>query len=317
LCTPNAIPLVGTLLDNFRQATVIVDANTGLDGYYIFTAFVRDQAGNQSGTRSRKVLIDRGTGASAPGISGMGIPAPLFGGQPVSFLPTATDNVELARGILYVTYPVLPTTPAIAYDGTSAQGFPIGTAFDNELRSPIQGGFGFTVQKFIRGIEVTDATDAPQPYPGVAAKPSSVNAAVFDFSPGAAPATLPANVPILPQSVDGAASNPGFAALTGSNALSKWRRSAAGTNPLRFEAVGPSGQITTPFARVLLLQLVPAHGPIAQAWRSVAELTAASASDNGLNRFWTYDFGSRPSGSYIALGISAAGDAIASQPAVF
>lgn len=317
LCTPIPVALGGALLDNFRQVTTFVDGGSGQDGYYIYTAFVRDQAGNQSGTRIKRVLIDAGTGPSAPAISGMGIPPILFGGQPAAFLPTAVDNVELARGILYITYPMLPVTTAIAYDGTSAQGFPIGTAFDNELRSPIQGGFGFTIQKFIRGIEITDGSDAPQPYPGANAKPDGVNAAVFDFSPGAPGASLPANVAILAQNVDGPGANPGFAARTGANALAKWRRSAAGTNPLRFEAVGPSGQTVSPFALVVLLQLVPGHGPNAQAWRIAGELTASTSFDNGLNRIWTYDFGSRSSGSYIALGISAAGDAIASQPAVF
>lgn len=313
-CTPALSALTAVLPDFFRQDTTLLDGGSGIEGYYTYTAVVRDQAGNAGGTRLKRALYDVGAGASAPQLSTVGQPAVLFGGQPAAFLPTATDNVELARGILYVTYPNLPTTTAIAYDGGATTGFSIGVKFDNQLTSPIQGGFGFTVPSFIRGLEITDATDAPQPYPLATAKPNGVNAVLFDFVTPGSPATLPVNTPILAGSVDGPPASPGFAALTGVNAISKWRRFAGAT---RFDAVGPSGQTVSPFAKVILLQLSTGYGPNAQVWRIVAERTTPVGFDNGLNRIWTYDFASPGAGTYIALGLNATGDAIATQPTTF
>jgi hypothetical protein len=42
-----------------------------------------------------------------------------------------------------------------------------------------------------------------------------------------------------------------------------------------------------------------------------------SGFDNGLERIWQYSFGNQPSGSYVAIGVTAQGDAIASQIVVF
>ena len=49
----------------------------------------------------------------------------------------------------------------------------------------------------------------------------------------------------------------------------------------------------------------------------VSETTSVTGLDNGIERLWRYDFGSRTSGqSYIAVGVTGEGDAIASQVVV-
>ena len=88
-----------------------------------------------------------------------------------------------------------------------------------------------------------------------------------------------------------------------------WRRS--GSAGLRFEAIGPSGQTVPPFARVVIVRLEnTALSVNPEAWRVIGELTTPSGLDNGLRRVWSWDFGSLGSGSYIAIGVNAAGDGL-------
>ncbi|MBC7895857.1 MAG: Ig-like domain-containing protein [Cytophagaceae bacterium] len=312
VCTASAAALGATLIDGFRQLTTTLDNGTGIEGYYTYAVLVRDQAGNASGTLRKNVLYDQGTGASAPQISTIGVQAQLRGNQPAQFQPLGADNVELVKGQLYIGYPNLPTTPILAYEGGATGTFDIGTAFDGQLTSPLLGGAGFTIPLFIRAIEITDALDAPQPYAATTVKPNAVNAVLRDV-PNLVPATLATNIAILPLMVETPGGTPGFINLTGSKALLKWRRFAGGTSPLRMEAVGPSGQTESPFARVILARLVPGVGPNAQVWRVLTEVTTAAVQDNGLERVWRYDLGGQSSGSYIVIGVSADGDAISSQ----
>ena len=326
--TPTAFE-VAALPDAYRRLSVPVDAGTGSEGYYTYSVSVRDQAGNESAPLTRAVLYDQGTGGSAPLVSTVTIPAPMRGNQPVTFLPSAVDNVELYRASLFVSYPNLPTATSIGYEAPSTTppsngAVAIGTLFDPFLTSPVTDGNVFTIAQFIRALEVVDGADAPQPYNAATVKPDGVNVIVHD-APDLAPATVASNVPIFGSFVESPSTpTPGFAALTGLQQLLKWRRTPAGANPLRFEAVGPSGQTRSPFARVILLQLItPANcagcglAPNASYWRVVNETTSVTGLDNGIERLWRYDFGSRTSGqSYIAVGVTGEGDAIASQVVV-
>jgi hypothetical protein len=131
--------------------------------------------------------------------------------------------------------------------------------------------------------------------------------------PNLTPASLATNAAILPGMVETASGTPGFINLTGAQALLKWRRFAGGTSPLRMEAVGPSGQIDSPFVRVILARLTSGVAPNAQVWRVLSETTTPTIQDNGLERVWRYDLGGQGSGSYIAIGVTANGDAICSQ----
>jgi hypothetical protein len=274
------------------------------------------------------VLIDAGVGASAPFLTGLGVSGILVGGDSARFLALATDNVELNRGGILLQYPNLPGTPEEILAGTASQmltystpligGRSIGVRFDTLLTTPIAGTHpAFTVANFIRGLEVVDALDEPQNYPGVIAKPNAANAWVTDFAFGGAPSTLAANVPIVSGSVQSPGANPGFkAALGTSSELQKWRR-AAGVSGLLFEAVGPSGQTVSPFTRVLLAQLLPSGLPVnPTVWQVISEIAVPSGADNGIRRTWRYNFGSLGSGRFLAIGVSASGDAIATQTIV-
>ena len=319
-CAPATATFESTLPDQYRQYTTTMDGGTGIEGYYTFTATVRDQAGNVSNVSTKRALLDAGTTISAPTLTGLGVSGVLDGGQPAAFIALALDNVELARGGLLVGYPNLPgASQMLTYATPLSGGTSLGVAFDASLTSPIAGTHAaFTFPGFIRGLEIVDATDAPQAYPAASAKPTSANAWVTDFAAGGAPATLSSNVAIAAGSVQSASGTPGFLALAGSpNELQRWRR-VAGPGSLRFEAIGPSGQTNAPFARVILARLDPTGLSVnANAWRVLTELTTPVGADNGVQRSWTYDFGSQPSGSYVAIGITAAGDAIATQLVAF
>jgi hypothetical protein len=315
-CTPAFLPFESVLPDNFRQLTVPVDGGSGLEGYFTFTATAQDQAGNISAPRSKRALIDAGTGESAPFMTGLGVSGVLIGGDSARFLALATDNVELARGGIVVAYPnLLGASQILAYGTPTLGGRSIGTKFDSLLTTPIAGAHpAFTVANFIRGLEVVNVSDEPQAYPGVSAKPNAANAWVADFAFGGAPSTLAANIPIVAGSVQSPGANPGFLSGVGTpRELQKWRR-VAGVSGLQFEAVGPSGQTVSPFARVLLVRLQPSGLTVnPMVWQVLSEITIPLGTDNGLRRTWTYNFGSLGSGEYMAIGVTASGDAISTR----
>ncbi len=324
VCTASGAPFAGMpLVDGFRQLTTPLDNGTGVEGYYTYFAKVRDQAGNESSAIHNSTLYDVGSAASAPQLGTIGIPAILRGNQPAAFVPLATDNVELISGSLYIAYPNLlnlagATTSALDVSGLTGT-FSVGVLFDNQLSSPVAGGMGFIVAQFIRAMEITDATNAPLPYVGQPVKPSGVNA-VFRDGPNVLgqAATLPSNLVLHPALVESpTSSTPGFAALTGLKQLLKWRKYIGGGSA--FEAVGPSGQTESPFARVMLLKEIIGGGvaPNANVWRVVDTQTVPIGSDNGIERVWRYNVVISGSGNYVAVGVSADGDAIASQIVVF
>ena len=317
-CTPNGALFEGTALDGYRFKTQALDGGFGIEGYYTYRAFVRDRAGNTSLSVSKMVLYDQGSGPSGPQVASIIYPAFMRGGQAAAFLPVASDNIELVRGQLYITYPNLPgIAQTLAYEGGSTGYFSLGQPFDATLSTVVVGGAGFTVPQFIRALEVTTNANAPQPYAALTVKPNGVNVVVRDV-PNVMPATLPLPVPIPPVAVESPATpTPGFANLTGVNTLLYWRPFTAGFNPLRFEAVGPSGQTQSPFARVLLARLSPGVGGNGQVWRVVQEVVSPTGFDNGIERIWQFDFGSQGSGSFIAIGVTSQGDAIATQVITF
>src|SRR5262249_24081924 len=251
--------------------------------------------------------------------TGIGVSGTLTGGQPAPFLAIAVDNVELAKGGVLVEYPNLPdASRMLTYATPASGGTAIGTPFDQLLTSPIAGTHAaFTIPNFIRGLEIVGANDAPQAYPAATAKPVSLNGWVTDFSPGSAPSTLAANAPIPGATVQSPGANPGFAAGVGTaNELQLWRR--AGTTGMAFEAVGVSGQSVSPFARVLLIRIEQSGLAVnPTVWRVINELATGVGVDNGIKRTWTYDFGSQASGTYAAIGVSAAGDGIVTRAVTF
>jgi len=322
-CTPVLRTFETTLPDDYRQLTVSIDGGTALEGYFAFSATAQDQAGNVSAPIGKRALIDAGKGASAPVITGLGVTGLLIGGDSARFLALASDNIEIARGGILLQYPNLQRTPAEIAAGTGSQiiaygtptlgGRTIGAPFDSLLTTPVTGtNPAFTVPNFIRSLEVVNALDEPQAYPGAIAKPNAANAWVTDFAFGGAPASLAANVPIAAGSVQSPPGTPGFLAAVGTPLeLKLWRR-VPGLSGLQFEAVGPSVQTVSPFARVLLVNLQSSGLTVnPTVWQIVGEATTPARTDNGLRRTWRYNFGGLGTGDYIAIGVTATGDAIA------
>lgn len=313
-CAPVLVPFESVLPDGFRQVTTLLDGGTGLEGYFTFEAVAQDQAGNRSVLVRKRALVDNGTDASAPFLTGLGVSGVLVGGDTARFLALATDNVELATGGIMLSYPNLPgPTQVLAYSTPVSAPRVIGARFDTLLTSPIAGPHpAFSIAHFIRSLEIVGADSAPQPYAASTVKPVSANAWVTDFAPGGAPVTLPANAAIVAGSIqDAPGPTRGFASLAGtSRELTKWRRTP-GVSGLQFEAIGPSGQTVSPFRRVLLARRQSSGLPVnPEVWQVVGELTVQIGNDNGLRRSWVYNFGSLSAGDYVAIGISANGDAI-------
>jgi hypothetical protein len=303
------------LSDDYRQMSVLVDDSTGVDGYYHFSATVQDQAGNVSGTIRKRILIDAGTGAAAPSISGLGVSGVFTGNEPAAFIALASDNVELRSGGLLLRYPTLPgETQLLAYGTPNGGAISLGTAFDSLLTSPIAGTHpAFTVPRFIRTMELVDSLDRPPTSAAANAKPNAATAWVTDFAVGGSPASLATEAPIVAGAVQSPSRAPVFAGNSGTaNELTTWAR--AGSSGLRFDAVGPSGQIAPPFTRVIIARLEDtALTGTPRAWRVVGELTSPSGSDNGLRRVWSWNFGFLGSGQYVAIGVNAAGDGLISR----
>ncbi len=311
-CAPVLRNYSAVLPDDYRQVSVLVDDSTGVEGYYLFSATAQDQAGNVSAPRTKRALIDAGTGASAPSMTGLGLSGVLTGNQPAAFLALASDNVELRSGGLLIRYPNLPlTSQMLAYGLPTGGGTTLGVAFDTLLTSPITGNHpAFTIPKFIRSMEVVDTLDRPPTASGVTLKPNAANAWVTDFAFGGAPSSLPANITIVPGAVQSATTSPVFAGNIGTiRELQTWRR--AGISGLRFDAIGPSGQVAPPFTRVVIARLDSTALAVSpEAWRVVGEIAVPAGVDNGLRRIWSWDFGGLGTGSYIAIGVNAAGDGL-------
>ncbi len=103
----------------------LVDNATGNEGYFTFSAFVEDAAGNQSDTvAQRTVLIDN----EAPTAGGIVSPSTISGGSTVTFTQSVNDNIDLAK-----------STPAIEYGDTATAGFVLGFPLTT------LGSFGYDV----------------------------------------------------------------------------------------------------------------------------------------------------------------------------
>ncbi len=314
-CNPAFRNYDTVLPDDFRRTSVLVDDSTGVEGYYLFSATAQDQAGNISTPRTKKALIDLGTGVSAPAMTGLGVSGVFRGNESASFVALATDNIELQAGGLLVRYPNLPgASQMLAYGTPFGGATAIGVAFDSLLTSPIAGTHpAFTITRFIRSLEVVDSLDRPSSLALASVKPNGANAWVTDFAFGGAPSTLPANITIVPGSIQSSNSLPVFAGNAGTQLeVRTWSR--FGTSGLRFDATGPSGQIAPPFSRVIIARLEATGLTVnTQAWRVIGEVVAPTGFDNGLRRVWSWDFGGLGSGDYVAIGVNLAGDGLVTR----
>lgn len=110
--------VIGTFANSTCGATatgfnVVIDNNTGTQGYYVLNTVAQDQAGNVSPTMTRVYLLDN----TAPTVGGISIPQQLAGGSSVTFTSQANDNVDLQASNFDITYSPASGGYALFYTG--------------------------------------------------------------------------------------------------------------------------------------------------------------------------------------------------------
>ncbi|MGQ0649630.1 MAG: hypothetical protein ACT4P7_18915 [Gemmatimonadaceae bacterium] len=296
-----------------------------LEGYYLASANVTDQAGNQSTIVAQNALYD----ISVPAVGGISYPAFLNGGQNVSFTSAANDNVDLGTGVMSLQYSLFAENfqfPFIA----------IGT-FGSDVFStsaPLQ-----LQTQFVRSIQIATGGTAP----GAAlAPPTAVWASVNDVA-GNVSAVVPANgqggstslipatsIPLTPNPSTNWAAIPFTWTQFAPAAAVTIDREAGGANAqtvtITARATGPTGTFANPFTSRVEFWVQNAAGTT---WRRIGTSTSPSVTDNGVNRIWSFSIVWNPEGAYtatfpaaattvtrvVAIGINAAGDALSTDPA--
>jgi hypothetical protein len=292
-----------------------------IEGYYFLTYFVRDQAGNQSATRTQRFLID----GQAPVLGGVAIPAIINGGQPVNFSSSATDNLDLIDQFTSVDY---GNTVQFRYDSPL-----LGTRYDSVLtrNATVAGAVPF----FIRQLEFADANGLI--IGGSATKPQTVSVVVGDGVPNYAIQTVPLaaiNVQNSPGSLTAQTGITSFrlattTAFTNIARTGTTQTAVPTTRSLTITVTGPASTFNTPFASVQLYFADPTS-PLATAnsYRLLGTALQAGLTDVGGTRTITYTFTltgldaarfsqavAAPGFPYAfrAVGVTANGDAVVSN----
>ena len=320
--------------------TIAADGNasglsSGIDGYYTLTETVSDVALNAAPTLTRTTLVDR----AAPVMGGVNVPATLIGGTNVQFAASVTDNVDLATSDFTLMYAVAPATgvPLLAL---RLPGPGLGTPFSGTLTPT--ASFHYTAPNFIRALSPTTANAVPQNF-GIV--PSLVIGRAFDAanneSPTASavidPARVPQGPPLAAPPTDFTAAQPNgasFLTFRVSNAAAKVSNCApctggAAVNPttvtLTAEATGTeqpasTAQFANPFAQVQFYYLSAATST----WIFIGAATTPVSTENGAQTVRTLTWslpGFDPPASLgtgpltiVAIGVNAAGDALATAP---
>ncbi len=290
-----------------------IDAASGHSGYYVFSAYAQDHAGNRSPTIIRTVVVD----TEAPSRGGISVnPSELSGGNEAVFEATARDSVDLVEGWMVLAYEHLPLTSGP---------FPIGEPFDSELTT--SAVVTSEVSGFVRLIEIVAADDSVKARTLAelrACRPRSVDLVVADVA--GARSTAPAE-DILSH-VDVPTGSLSFAEKSEGNFLT-WKvettpyrpqvhRDGDDTVPLRAEATGPAGgAFVAPFgSRVEFYYFDAAEG----LWRLIGQATPQDPVVTPTEYTYPYSFmwdppSSIPYGSVEirALGIDALGDGLVSR----
>jgi len=291
-CTPVFFDLIGgNAVPGSADITYTSGSTTG--GYYKTEIITVDEAGNRTAPFTRTIVED----ATAPSVSGVGLPGSIAGNSTVSFSGTGTDNVDLVGA-----YAVLSYTGAgmnLRYPTTAGPG----TAFDNVLTR--SATVTANVNNFIRTLAPATA-GAPASSTTTANQAQTVDLRAIDevgLKGGlAAPAAL-GSVSFGSQtssSWDATNFNAGFA-LTGNNGNQVYNCPAPTTG--QTTGCGPAGT-TTPTNTSITLSATAAgttatfNNPFSVVtfwyqnangnWVQFASTSASTVSDNGTNRTWTY-----------------------------
>ena len=151
-CT--AIPVFATTLGT-QQGTGTIGVTNTETGQYTFDFTARDQGGN----RSQTVRVQEYVDIVAPIVGGVSIPQTLVGNQSVTFTAAASDNLELGTAFPQISYgPAAPEYGTgelqIAYTASQVE---LGRAFDDVFTSS-RADIPITIPQFIRSLTPTVGT---------------------------------------------------------------------------------------------------------------------------------------------------------------
>jgi hypothetical protein len=226
-------------------------------GYYTYTAYARDAAGNQSGTVTRVVAFD--VAGNVPALTTALFNTPLSGGS-VTFNANASDNFDLRDVTYALTY--APLAGPIVYPAVS-----LGTFNATQMYSNVAAGI--TIPNFIRQVEAVTAQAAGTTPVllagtgvtlGAAAKPTLLNGVARDQSnqSSVVAGTIITGAQVTTGVSYGAALAPQLVRFFGiTNAatnISDGTSALAAVNPLSVtlnaDAYGPTATFNQPFVRV-------------------------------------------------------------------
>ncbi len=311
-CTFSPLPTTPMIIGVGGDAVNYPNATTV--GYFNNTFRVVDRAGNASETLNRMGLSDN----VAPVLGTVAVSGSLAGGQPATFAVAATDNLNLGSARVFQTWGAI-TVEMQAPITLGTFGTPL-----NETEATVTA-----TAPFIRGLQNTDGANNP------AGAFSDANNVRFDVRDLAANQTS-ANGPIAFARPVGAK-----ATFDATWAFAHTRAPAAGNICIPTATACPGGNLT----QVAFTPTVA--GPIANdltnvpftsvviVWRRVGgtdwfrlnTTSAASATDVGANRTWTFGSvafaptagfdglgaGANQDYEFVAIGVDAQGDALMSQ----
>ncbi len=291
-CTMAGAFLGTAMSDGYRPITRVLGSTIATEGYYTYRASVIDRAGNSSFTGIRRVLHD----ASAPAITGLGLPATVTAAGPNSFTPNFTENVEAHFTNFRASYSGLTDTtglvdaqllfPATLYNARFNDN--IGLNGNVIVGTPFMSGVNYYTN-----IEQTNTSGSLT----VASnnRPDSVSARVVNA--GGVPSLFYSNVALLSGNVGNDATawstfNSNIVSFVIGGNATAWNTPAGG-----FKAIvtAVSQQINSPFTRVDFYEYLAGN------WQFMGSVDGASApstspagagpvyiADNGATRVWTY-----------------------------
>lgn len=137
----------GPLGNGFIATDGTFTTPAGVMGYYRFTYYVQDAAGNNSSQVTVLTLID----AAAPAVAGIVAPSVITGNASATFSASTTDNVDLGDVQPYTSYTTVGRFLQEPSTAIGSYGPPLETSMTATA----------TIANFIRSLETTTAGGAP------------------------------------------------------------------------------------------------------------------------------------------------------------
>ncbi len=309
----------------FRRDTIAIfgSLTAVTPGYYTYETYVTDRAGNRSVTLTKKAAID----ITAPNITGITVPAILTGGQPATFTPTGTDDLEVISGDLSIRY-----AAGAGLGGTSSlhwrrQVFPQYDApWNLSISTPIGpgapfGAAGLTIPGgFITRIETVAAADSSPNMltANVVRAADQVTAQLFDIkryskwvaTDSAAAFGLSVSSPLSAPIFVGnlvTADTTFFDRPMNTTKVYQFYVESYTNSAVKVTAVGPTVAINPPFQRIELVRYNNITGDYDVV---VGTLGAPVPNDQGASRFYTWTFTINTTGAGAGQKVFATGDIV-------